>query len=57
MGELVALDVWAVRTEPQDRFLDEEDELPTALEEVALPADPVGDGLGYVGFESTLRPW
>ena len=54
MLELVALDSGAAGPEPQDRFLDDEHELAIPLEQVALPADPLGDGLGD-GDDSTPR--
>ena len=55
MLELVALDGGAVGPEPQDRFLDDEHELAVPLEQVALPADPLGDGLGdVVDFHAAL---
>ncbi len=53
--ELVALDCGAVGPEPQDRFLDDEHELPVPLEQVALPADPLGGGPGdVVDFHAAL---
>ena len=48
MGELLALDLGAVGPEPQDGLLDDEQELAAALEQVALPADPLGEGFGDV---------
>jgi hypothetical protein len=55
--ELVALDCGAVGPEPQDRFLDDEHELAVLLEQVALPADPLRDGLGdVVDFHAALLP-
>ena len=46
---------WPVGPEPQDRFLDDEHELPVPLEQVALPADPLGDSRGdVVDFHAAL---
>ena len=55
MLELVALDCGAAGPEPQDRFRDHEHELAVSLEQVALAADPLGDGLGdVIDFHAAL---
>ena len=57
MSELLALNFDAERPEPQHGLLDDEQELPVALEQVALPADPLGESVGdVVDFHAALAP-